>query len=154
MQKSILKIENSLFSFISLPINSKQYDLLYNFVKYRRINEYQAKREIYDYCKNFISMYIDNKINEYNIEFENIILNNLKTKENVLYSKRKEIGNEYIQKLKLKLFIRSLTDPDKELYKEFFRDGYDLDNVKSKYVKYLSNTEIEFENILEHVLIP
>ena len=129
-------------------------ELLYNFVKYRSINEYQAKREIYDYCKNFSSKYIENKVNEYNLEFENNILKNFKPKESVLYSKRKEIGNEYIQKLKLKLFIRALTDPDKELYVEFFNDNYELDKVKDKYVKYLSNEDIEFENILEHVLIP
>ena len=128
--------------------------VFYSYVKYRHINEYQAKREIYDYCKAFIEMFLDNKVKEYNTEFENIILKNFKPKESVIYSKRKEIGRNYIQRLKLKLFIRSLTDPDKELYKEFFRDGYDLDNVKSKYVNYLSNTEIEFENILEHVLIP
>ena len=53
-------------------------------------------------------------------EFEKIMLLNFKPKENVIYAKRKEIGRNYIQRLKLKLFIRALTDPDKELYKEFF----------------------------------
>ena len=37
-------------------------ELLFNFVKYRNINDYQAKREIYDYCKNFSSKYIENKV--------------------------------------------------------------------------------------------
>ena len=129
-------------------------EVFYNYVKYRNINEYQAKREIYDYCKKFIEMYLDNKMNEYNNEFESIILKNFKPKESVIYAKRKEIGKEFVQKLKLKLFIRALTDPDKELYKEFFRENYDLDNIKNKYIKYLSNDEIEFDNILEHVLIP
>ena len=31
------------------------------------------------------------------------------------------LGRNYIQRLKLKLFIRALTDPDKELYKGFYR---------------------------------
>ena len=127
---------------------------LYNFVKYKSYDEYQAKKEIYDYATSFITKYLDNKVKEYNNEFEQIILSNFKPKESVLYSKRKEIGRNYIQKLKLKLFIRALTDPDKDLYREFFRKNYDLDNIKAKYIKYLSNEDIEFENILEHVLIP
>ena len=129
-------------------------EMLFNYVKYHNGNEYQAKREIYDYSKNFIESYLANKAKEYNNEFESVILSNFKPKETVIYAKRKEIGKNFIQRLKLKLFIRALTDPDKELYKEFFRDGYDLDNIKKKYVKYLSNEDIEFENILEHVLIP
>jgi hypothetical protein len=65
-------------------------EMLFNYVKYHDGNEYQAKREIYDYSKNFIENYLANKAKEYNNEFESVILSNFKPKETVIYAKRKE----------------------------------------------------------------
>ena len=77
--------------------------------------------EIYDYSKSFTEQYINNKIDEYNEEFEKIILFNFKPKENVIYAKRKEIGKEFLENLKFKLFVRALTDPNKEIYYNYFQ---------------------------------
>lgn len=127
---------------------------LYGYLKYREYDEYAAKKEIYDYSKAFTEHFISKKVQEYNEEFEKVILTNFKPKESVIYNKRKEIGRDFIKRLKFKLFVRSLTDPNKEIYKYYFRDGYPIEEVKSKYIKYLANEEVDFESILEHVLLP
>lgn len=129
-------------------------DKLYGYVKYNEYDNYAAKKELYEYSKAFIDVYISNKAAEYNDEFEKIILLNFKPKENVIYAKRKEIGKEFLDSLKFKLFVRALTDPNKEIYYNYFRDGYPVENVKEKYLKFLANEEVEFDNILEHVLHP
>lgn len=127
---------------------------LFGFMKYHNYDEYSAKKEIYEYSKGFTEHYINNKIKEYNEEFEKIILVNFKPKECVIYSKRKEIGKEFLSKLKFKLFVRSLTDPNKDIYINYFREGYPIKDVKNKYIKYLANEDVDFESILEHVLLP
>lgn len=129
-------------------------DKLYGYLKYNSYDEYASKKEIYDYSKSFTEHYINNKINEYNGEFEKIILLNFKPKENVIYSKRKEIGKQFLDNLKFKLFVRALTDPNKEIYYNYFREGYPVEQVKDKYLKFLANDEVEFDNILQHVLHP
>lgn len=129
-------------------------DKLYGYIKYFGYDEYASKKEIYDYSKKFTTKYLDNKINEYNKEFEKIILNNFKPKENVIYNKRKEIGREYINKLKFKLFVRALTDPNKESYINYFKDNYPINEIKDRYIKYLANNEVDFDSILNHVLTP
>ena len=70
---------------------------LYGYLKYRAYDEYASKKEIYDYSKKFTEHYINKKINEYNEEFEKIILVNFKPKENIIY------------KCKLKVFSASLS---------------------------------------------
>lgn len=127
---------------------------LFGFIKYHSYDEYSAKKEIYEYSKAFTERYINNKINEYNKEFEKTILVNFKPKESVIYNKRKEIGKEFLSKLKFKLFVRALTDPNKELYVNYFRDNYPINDVKTKYLKFLANDEVEFDSIVEHVLLP
>lgn len=129
-------------------------ETFYNFLKYFDYNEYQAKKEIYEYCNGFVKVFISNKASEYNEEFYKIILNNFKLKENILYTKRKEIGREYINKLKLKLFVRALTDVDKDSYVFAFRKDYPISEIKEKFIKYLNTDDVDFDNILEHVLIP
>lgn len=127
---------------------------LYAYLKYKEYDEYSAKKELYDYSKAFTEHFISKKAQEYNAEFEKVILTNFKPKENVIYNKRKEIGRDFIKRLKFKLFVRSLTDPNKEIYNYYFRDGYPIEEVKTKYIKYLANEEVDFESILEHVLLP
>ena len=129
-------------------------DKLYGYIRYGNYDEYASKKEIYEYSKRFTEQYINNIASSYNDEFEKIILQNFKPKENVIYAKRKEIGREFLNSLKFKLFVRALTDPNKEIYYNYFREGYPVENVKEKYLKYLANEEVEFDNILEHVLHP
>ncbi len=129
-------------------------DKLYGYQRYHNYDEYASKKEIYEYCKKFTEYYINNKIKEYNEEFERIILANFKPKENIIFSKRKEIGREFLNKLKFKLFVRSLTDSNKDIYVNYFRDGYPVEDVKTKFIKYLANEEVEFDSILEHVFHP
>lgn len=129
-------------------------DKLYGYFKYNSYDEYAAKKEIYDYSKDFIEHYINNKAKEYISEFEKIMLLNFKPKENVIYAKRKEIGKEFLNNLKFKLFVRALTDPNKDIYYNYFREGYIVENVKDKYLKFLANEEVEFDNLLQHVLHP
>ncbi len=126
----------------------------YGYMRYHSYDEYSAKKEIYEYSKAFTEHYINNKIVEYNADFEKIILSNFKPKENIIYNKRKEIGKKFLKSLKFKLFVRSLTDPNKDIYVNYFRDGYPIKDVKTKYVKYLANEDVDFESILEHVLLP
>jgi hypothetical protein len=90
---------------------------------------------------------------EYEKDFENVILNNFKPKENIIYNERKRIGKDYLSKLKFRIFVRALTDPNKELYEAYFKDDYNLDNIKNDYKELLGN-EADFDSILEHVLIP
>lgn len=126
---------------------------LYSYIKYKSYDEFRAQKEIYDYTKDFTYTFLNKKREEYNNEFESIILKNFKIKESILYSKRKETGANYLANLKFKLFIRALTEPN-PTFKEYFKEGYPLASIKEKYIKYLANDEVDFESILEHVLIP
>ena len=126
----------------------------YSYLKYYSYDDYASKKEIYEYTKAFTEHYINNKIKEYNEEFEKIIFINFKPKENIIYSKRKEIARNYLNKLKFKLFVRALTDPNKDSYVIYFKDGYPIKEIKNRYIKYLANYEVDFESILEHVLTP
>ncbi len=127
---------------------------LFGYVKYYKFNPFNNMKDIYDYCNGFVDLFISNQVNKYNDEFDKIILDNFKPKENILYNKRKEIGKNYLDKLKLKLFIRALTDNNKKEYVEYFNEGYMITEIKDKYIKYLNQPDIEFNNILEHILIP
>lgn len=129
-------------------------EMFYNYLKYFKYNEYQSDKELYEYCNGFVSIFINNKYNQYNDEFYKIILKNFKLKESVLYNKRKELGRDYINKLKLKLFVRALTDPNKENYKYAFKENYPLLEIKEKFINYLDNEEMDFDSVLEHVLTP
>ena len=127
---------------------------LYGYVHYFDYDEYASKKDIYEYAKSFITLYLENKALEYNNDFEKIILRNFKVKENVIYNKRKEIGKSCIDKLKMKLFVRALTDPNKDSYINYFRDNYPINELKKKYICYVANEDVDFESILEHVLTP
>ena len=127
---------------------------LYGYVHYFDYDEYASKKDIYEYAKSFITLYLENKALEYNNDFEKIILRNFKVKENVIYNKRKEIGKSFIDKLKMKLFVRALTDPNKDSYINYFRDNYPINELKKKYICYVANEDVDFESILEHVLTP
>lgn len=127
---------------------------LYGYVQYFDYDEYASKKDIYEYAKSFITLYLENKALEYNNDFEKIILRNFKVKENVIYNKRKEIGKSFIDKLKMKLFVRALTDPNKDSYINYFRDNYPINESKKKYICYVANEDVDFESILEHVLTP
>ena len=144
--------------FLMLDANYDTYnniiELFYNNLKYYDYNEYQSKKELYDYCNGFVNRFINNKYVELNNEFDEIILKNFKLKENVLYNKRRELGKEYIDKIKLKLFVRSLTDEKKEAYVFAFNDGYPIEIIKEKFIKYLNHDEVDFDSVIEHVLTP
>ena len=126
----------------------------YSYVNYYEFDPFNNQKDIYDYCNNFISLFINNRVKEYNEDFKKVILNNFKPKENIIYNKRKEIGKKYLNKLQLKIFIKALNENDKSKYEAYFRDNYNIDEIKDKYVQYLNCPNIEFENILEHILIP
>ncbi len=144
--------------FLMLDANYDTYnniiEIFYNNMKYFEYNEYQSKKELYDYCNGFVKKFINNKYNEINDEFDDIILNNFKIKENILYGKRKTLGREFINKLKLKLFVRALTDPKKESYVFAFNDDFPILEIKDEYIKHLKNENVEFDNIVQHVLTP
>lgn len=129
-------------------------DTFYSYVKYYQYNPFASNKEIYDYINRFMRLFFDNKINEYNKEFERIILQNFKVKESVDYKRRKDVGKDYLNKLKLKLFVRTLTEPNKEMYSVYFKNPCSLDDIKNKYINYLAHSEVDFDSILEHVLIP
>lgn len=144
--------------FLMLDSNYDSYnkiiEVFYNSLKYYNYNIYESKKEIYDYCNGFVKKFINNKYIQYENDFDKIILSNFKLKENILYSKRNEIGKEYLNKLKLKIFVRALTDPNKDSYKYAFREDYPISDIKEKFIKYLKHSEVDFDSVLEHVLIP
>ncbi len=129
-------------------------DRFYDYLRYSSYDKYNAKKQLYDYTNSFTSLYIDNKYNEYNRNFDKLIMKNFKPKEKVIYSKRKEFGNQFIDKLKFKLFVRALTDPHKESYINYFKDNYPINKIKDKYLKILASKDVDFDSILEHVLTP
>lgn len=126
----------------------------YSYIQGVKYDEYKAKQNIYDYAKEFTNVYLCNKAKEYNEEFENVILNNFIPKDSVLYSKRKEVGRDYLDKLKFKLFVKTLTSVNKEQYIMYFKDSYIVNNLEDDYKNYLAKTEVDFKNLLNHVLIP
>lgn len=144
--------------YLMLENNFDSYNNIINkffaYIKYYEFDPFSNKKDISLYCNNFVDLYINNQVKKYNKEFENIILNNFSPKENVLYAKRKEVGKHYLDKLMLKLFVRSLTDNDKSIYLDYYNDGYNISNIKEDYLKYLNSPDIEFDNINEHILIP
>ena len=126
----------------------------FNYIKYGDYDNYHLKKDIYDYANGFVSLFISNKVNQYNNEFEKIILKNFRLKEKILYNERKKLGKCFLRDLKFKLFVRSLTDPNKESYSAYYEDNFDVKSVKEKYIKYLANKDVDFNSILEHVLTP
>ena len=125
----------------------------YSFNKYSSYGEYDSKKELYEYIKSFTNTLINNKEKEFSRDFEKIIIKNFKVKENVIYSERKRIARDYLKKLKFKLFVRSLTDSKYDNYINYYVDGFDIKNIKDKYIKCIGKTQ-EFDNILEHILYP
>ncbi len=144
--------------FLMLDANYDTYnniiELFYNNLKYYDFNEYQSKKELYEYCNGFVNRFINNKYCELNNEFEEIILKNFKLRENVLYNKRKELGKEFLDKLKLKIFVRALTDSKKDSYVFAFNDNYPIDDIRERFIKYLNHDEVDFDSITDHVLTP
>ena len=129
-------------------------DKLYTYTRTYKTNEYAAKQAIYDYSKDFVSHYLNTKLEEYNKDFENVILRNFTPKDHILYNKRKEIGRAFLDKLKFKLFVNTLTDNDKDEFRIYYKDDYNIDNILEDYKKYLAKSEVEFDSLLAHVLIP
>ncbi len=129
-------------------------DKLYGYKRYYNYDEFASKKELYDYTNKFTDVYLNKKVKEYNNEFEKVILNNFKVRENVVYKRRKEIGKEYINKLKFKLFVRALTDTNKNSYATYFKVSFPINEIKQKYIKHLANEDVDYDSILEHVLIP
>lgn len=129
-------------------------DKLYGYKRYSSYDEFASKQEIYDYTKKFTDVYLNRKVKEYNNEFEKVILNNFKVRENIIYKRRKEIGKDYINKLKFKLFVRALTDSNKESYASYFKVTFPINEIKQKYIKHLASDDVDYNSILEHVLIP
>lgn len=127
---------------------------LHSFCVCLQEDELKTKKDIYDYTKQFIDIYLNNKVKEYTNEFEQIILKNFKVTENIIYRKRKELGTIFIDNLKYKLFVRSLTDSNKELYTKFYIDGFDVNKTKEKYIEELDSKDVDFNSIFEHVLVP
>ncbi len=128
-------------------------DKFYGYYKYHSFDTFSAKKEIYDYTNRFVDLYIQNKIIEYKKEFESIILKNFKPKENIIYNERKRIGKEYLSKLKFRLFVQAVADPNKELYVSYFKDDYRITKIKEDYLEVLGE-DVDFNAILEHVLTP
>ena len=129
-------------------------DKLFNYTRTHKANEYKAKQDIYNYCKDFVSHYLNNKQEEYNRDFEKVILKNFTPKDHVLYNKRKEIGREFLDKLKFKIFVNTLTDNNKEEYRVYYCEKCNVEDILNSYKKYLTKQEVQFDEILKHVLIP
>lgn len=126
----------------------------YSYVEYHKENEYECKKEIFAYVNNFVDSYLGNIKEKYTHDFDKILLTNFKPKEKIIYNKRKQVGKEFLEKLKFKIFVRALTDENKEYYNNFFSKEIDLGEIQNIYKNFLTDQEVDFQNILEHVLIP
>ncbi len=146
------------FTYMVLDSNYDTYNnvlnLMYDYTRQSKIEEYKAMQSIYNYTQDFTSHYLNNIANKYNQEFDEIIINNFEPKDSVLYNKRKEVGRDFLTKLKFKLFVKTLTDPNKDAYKVYYKDECSLERLEDDYKKYLAKTEVHFDSLLNHVLIP
>ncbi len=129
-------------------------DKLYGYIRLASYDKYAAKKELYDYTNDFVELYLENKLEEFADEFEKNIFQNFKPKDKVLFKKQENAGKEYLDKLKFKLFVKALTDDNKSVYKIYFNDSYDLEHIKEKYLRFLANSQVDFDDLLLHVLIP
>jgi len=146
------------FTYMVLDSNYDSYNnvlnLMYDYTRQSKIDEYKAMQKIYNYTQDFTNHYLGNIWSQYNKEFENIIVNNFEPKDSVLYNKRKEVGRDFLLKLKFKLFVKTLSDSNKDAYVQYYKDDYSLDKLEDDYKKYLAKTEVQFDSLLNHVLIP
>lgn len=129
-------------------------ETFYNYNKYYESNPYESKKNLYHFCQNFIKKFISNKYEEYNQEFYNKMYNNFNLKESIIYNKRKKIGKDYIKNQKLRVFLKALTEPNKEDYAYAFKDKYPLSEIKERYIKYLNIENVNYNEILTYILIP
>ena len=129
-------------------------ETFYNYNKYYENNPYQSKKNLYHFCQNFIKKFISNKYEEYNQEFYNTMYNNFNLKESIIYNKRKKLSKDYIKNQKLKVFLKALTEPNKEDYAFAFKDKYPLEEIKERYIKYLNIENVNYNEILTYILIP
>ena len=127
---------------------------MYDYTRQSKIEEYKAMQNIYNYTQKFTNHYLNKICKKYNQEFEEIIINNFEPKDSVLYNKRKEVGRDFLTKLKFKLFVKTISDNNKDEYKIYYKDEYSLDKIEEEYKKYLAKTEVHFDSLLNHVLIP
>ena len=143
-----LMLENNYYSYNIII------DKFYDYVKYYKIDPYSAKKDLYYFCKEFISTFINNKCEEYNNEFYAKMFNNFKLKENIIYNKRRQIAKEFVEKQKKKLFVRALTDNSPEDYLYAFVDNFPIDDLKSKYIDYLNVDNVNIDDVITNILIP
>lgn len=144
--------------YLMLENNYASYNMIiekfYDYVKYYKIDPYSAKKDLYYFCKSFIEKFINNKGEEYNNEFYAKMFKNFKLKENIIYSKRKQIARDFIERQKNKVFVRALTDANPEDYLYAFVDGFPINDLKHKFIEHLSVEAVDAERIIKDILIP
>jgi len=158
--ETLIKKDVYLDNIVYLMINNSydSYDnvlkKMFGYKQFFKRDKYRAKKEIFDYVNDFIVCFFDKKKIELNKEFEEIILNNFRLKEKIVYKERIKAGKDFINKMKLKVFVRALTDPKKIEYARFFRDDFIIDDIVLDYTKCLKNSSQDFDEVLEHILTP
>ena len=113
-----------------------------------------AKNGLTNYLNNFVKHFIDLKIDELNNIFEKNILKHFSLKEEIVYSMMKEQNKVKLRDAKFKLFTRALTEPNKEFFKNYFKQNFPIAKIQEKYLKYIGKDIDNLEDIIEHILIP
>ena len=127
-------------------------NILYNYRKYDK--DENARKELRDFCNKFSSYCINKKKIEFITSLEVIARNDYDLKKSFKCSEYSKISSDFLNKLKLKLFIKILNGENKEKLQYAFRDGTDLDTIKDKFIKYLGNNDIDIDSIIKYILVP
>ncbi len=129
-------------------------DTFYDYVKYYNLDPYSSKKELYCFCKDFISTFVNNKCEEYNNEFYAKMLDNFKLKESIVYNKRKQIARSFLERQKNKVFVRALTDSTPNDYAYAFVDDFPINELRNKYVEHLNVEAVNISDIISDILVP
>ena len=129
-------------------------DAFYDYLRIYNDNPYLAKKDLYHFCNGFVEALVRNQYSKLNVELFDKMRNNFRLKENVLYKKRREIGKEFIEKQKLKVFVRALTDSKPENYAYALTGDFPITELKEKYIEFLNKEQVNIDDIINEVLIP
>lgn len=113
-----------------------------------------ATNGLNNYLNDFIKYFINLKIDELNNMFDQNILKHFSLKEEIVYSMMKEQNKIKLRDAKFKLFTRALTEPNKEFFKNYFKQNFPILKIQDKYLKYIGKDKDNLEDIIEHILIP
>ena len=124
------------------------------YLEYQTYNNYQAKKELFDYCQNFLN-YLNNKEEEKTKkDFRNRILKNFKVKENVLYNHRRKMSKKIVKDFEYNLLYDTLKSNNPTKYLNYYKNIDDIGEIETNLRNTLSNEEFGYDEIFSNILRP